>query len=209
MADEPQQPEVQEPEAPQVEQATDNPSDSVPQAEPEVGVVPQAERVDSADAELERLRAEEQAFRWQASEYVHHHKSAAWYAGLAAFTAALVGLAVVLHYWTSIALFGVMAVAVVIYANKPPRTMTYELSPDGLKIDDKDYHYKEFRSFGVLPDVDWHSIDLEPAKRFSPRITVLFGDDDLKTIVGHLELHLPRVDRKPDLVEQATRYLRF
>jgi hypothetical protein len=85
----------------------------------------------------------------------------------------------------------------------------YELTPKGISIDGKSYAYKEFRSFGVLSDVEWHTIDLEPTKRFSPRITVLFSDDDFDEIVGHLELHLPREDQRPDVIDRLSRYLRF
>jgi hypothetical protein len=38
---------------------------------------------------------------------------------------------------------------------------------------------------------------------------LLFGDDDLDAILAHLERHLPREDRQPDLIERITRYVRF
>jgi hypothetical protein len=162
-----------------------------------------------APDEVEQLRANEVAFSWQASEYVHHHKGLRWYAGFIGATVLLGGAAVLLHYWTTVIAFGVMAGAVLVYAHKPPRTLLYELSHEGIMIDGRQYPFSEFRSFGVIPETEWHTIDLEPVKRFSPRITVLFEDDDFEEIVGHLELHLPRIDRKPDVIERATRYLRF
>jgi hypothetical protein len=177
-------------------------------AQPQEGMDGQV-NVQPSKEELAELRGDEVAFSWQASEYVHHNKGMNWYAGLAAGVAVLVGIAALTRQWIDIVLFAMVGAALVIYGRKPPRLMTYELTPKGIRIDGKDYMYSEFRSFGVLPDVEWHTIDLEPTQRFSPRITVLFSDDDFKNIVGHLELHLPRVDRKPDLVEQLTRYLRF
>jgi hypothetical protein len=162
-----------------------------------------------SDDELEERLANEAGFSWQASEFVHHQKGVSWYAGLFAVMLVLVGLAILLHMWLEIVLFAVMAVAVMIYAGKPPRTMQYELSPSGLRIDDKEYQYREFRSFGVLPEEEWHTIDLEPAKRFAPPLSIIFDDRDFHDIVSHLEIHLPRVDRKPDAVERLTRYVRF
>jgi hypothetical protein len=151
----------------------------------------------------------EMAFSWQASEFVHHHKSMGWYAALIGVVAVLVGGAVILHLWLYIAVFLMMGIAVVVYARKPPRTMMYELSSDGVHIDGKLFPFSEFRSFGVMPDEEWHSIDLEPAKRFYPRMVLLFDTEDFDSIVGHLELHLPRVDRNLDIIESVTRYLRF
>lgn len=159
--------------------------------------------------ELEELRANEVAFSWQASEYVHHHKGTVWYAILFGVTAVLVGVVIWLKLWMSILAFVAMAGAIVVYARKPPRTLMYELTPTGITIEGKVYPFTIFRSFGVLPGDDWHTIDLEPSKRFVPRISVLFTDEDFDEIVGHLELHLPRIDRQPDVIERFTRYLRF
>lgn len=162
-----------------------------------------------SEEELAELRANEVAYSWQASEYVHNHKGAGWYWGLTALLVVLTGAAALLHYWLEIVAFLAMGGAIFVYARRPPRTLLYELTSNGVKADGKEYPYTEFRSFGVLSETEWHTIDLEPTKRFSPRMTILFEDDDYDIIVEHLELHLPRVDRDPDVVEWLTRLLRF
>lgn len=159
--------------------------------------------------ELEQMRAEEVAFSWQASEYVHHIKGAGWYAALFGITAVLVIVMAVLKFWLTIALFLVMAGAIVVYARKPPRLLTYELTPEGITIEGKVYPYAYFRSFTVFSDANWHSIELEPSRRFMPPISLLFQEQDFEAIVSHLELHLPLIDREPDMIEKLTRYVRF
>ena len=76
-------------------------------------------------------------------------------------------------------------------------------------MDGRLYPFSYFRSFSVVADEEWHSIDLEPVKRLSPRVVVLFDTEDFDEIVGHLELHLPREDREPDVIERISRYVRF
>ena len=152
---------------------------------------------------------EESAFQWQASEYVQHHKGAGWYMALGGVVLVLLAVAVFTQQWLSIAVFLVMAAAVVVYAHKPPRVLLYQLDSKGIIIEGKPYAYSQFRSFGVLPDLSWHTIDLEPTQRFMPRLTIIFDENDFDSIVNHLSLHLPRTDRQPDLVERLTRYLRF
>jgi hypothetical protein len=159
--------------------------------------------------ELDEARANEVAYSWEASEYVHHHKGMGWYLGLLGLLAVLVAAAVLLKLWLTIGAFLVMALAIVVYARRPPRTLLYELSQKGIMIDGKEYPYAEFRSFGVLKDLEWHTIDLEPVRRFNPRMSILFDNDDFDAIVGHLELHLPRTDRNPDVIERLSRTLRF
>ena len=148
-------------------------------------------------------------FTWQASEYVQHHKNISWYGAVVAAVIILCGAAYLLKSWLSIILFIIMGIAVIVYAQRPPRTLTYDLSADGLTIDGKLYPYSTFRSFSVLRDVAWHSIDLEPTQRFMPRMSVLFSDNDFDSIVNHMLDHLPRVDRDLDMVERVTRFLRF
>ena len=151
----------------------------------------------------------EMAFSWEASEFVHHHKSPLWYMVLGIATLVLSGLAVWLGLWLEIGVFIVMAIAIMVYASKPPRTLLYELSSEGLHVDGRLYPFSYFRSFSVMADAEWHSIDLEPVKRLSPRVVVLFDTEDFDEIVGHLELHLPREDREPDVIERISRYVRF
>ena len=159
--------------------------------------------------ELEYLRANEVAFRWQASEYVHHEKSVYWFGAVGLVLVVMVTLAIISHYWLEIGVFVMAAIAVVLYAKKPPRVLTYEVSPQGVSVDGRLHPYSEFRSFGVVPDIEWHTIDLDPVKRLSPRLSILFDGDDFDEIISHLELHLPQVDRDPDPIERFSRYIRF
>lgn len=151
----------------------------------------------------------EMAYSWEASEFVHHHKSMLWYAVMWSAIIALAAIAVWLHLWLEIGVFVLMGIAILVYASKAPRTLLYELGPDGIHIDGKLYAYTAFRSFSVSQEPEWHSVDLEPVKRFSPRVVMLYDPEDYDPIVGHLEVHLPREDREPDMIEKITRAVRF
>jgi hypothetical protein len=161
------------------------------------------------DEEFEQLRENEVAYRWEASEYVHNNKSGLWYLGLVGLLIVLIGLAALLHYWLEIVAFLVMGAAIVVYARRPPRVLTYELGPTGITVDGKELPFSQFTSFGVLADIDWHTIDLEPVQRFAARLSIIFDPEDFDAVVGHLELHLPRVDRDPDVIERVARLIRF
>ncbi len=199
MQDDDQQPNTQLPEAPTPDDQTGGLlADADPNAD--------AGQFDAGEGDE---LPEEPGFKWQASEYVHNHKGTGWYAGLVGGVAILVGAALLLHYWLVAGAFVAMGVAIAVYAHKPPRVLTYELTAAGIVIEGHALPFKEFRSFGVLPDAEWHTIDLEPTRRFRPRMAVLFDPQDLDVIVAHLEQYLPRVDRQPDMIERVTQYLRF
>ncbi len=146
---------------------------------------------------------------WQASEYIHHDKRFGWYAIFFVIIAVLIAVAAVTHQWLTIGVFVVMAGALMVYANKAPRVLNYSLGDQGIMIETKFYPYNSFRSFGLIQDVAWHLIDLEPLRRFMPRLSIMFEDDKRDQILSILTEHMPRQDRQPDLVERAARYLHF
>lgn len=151
----------------------------------------------------------EPVFTWQASEYIHHQKKTTWFIVFFGVVAVLAALAILFKQWTSLAVLLAMVAALMVYANKEPRVLSYTLSDAGIRIGDKEYGYDQFKSFAVLQDLAWHAIDLEPLQRFMPRMTILFDDEHLDAIVDKLSEHLPREDRRPDIIERLTRYLRF
>lgn len=155
------------------------------------------------------MEEEKKAFSWQASEFIHHQKSAGWYMVLGLIAVALVLAAIITRQWFSIAVFATMTAAVVVYAHKEPRILSYKLDDKGLTIDGKFNPYSSFKSYSVFKEPGWHMIDLDPTQRFMPRVSIIFDNDDLDTITAILDTKMPRVDRQPDWVERLTRSIRF
>ncbi len=149
------------------------------------------------------------SFSWEASEFVHHDKPAWWYAALALTIVIICGVLGLLHQWLSIVVVVLMALAVTIYSRKAPRTLQYALDSHGVSINGRLEPYTHFRSYNVQPQLGWQEVDLEPARRFAPRLTLLADEDHFDQIEGILDQHLPRVDRDPDIIEKLSRYLKF
>jgi hypothetical protein len=157
-------------------------------------------------------RAPQQApegLSWEASEYVHIDKGGAWIAGLVIVTLVFVGIAVWLAAWTFVALILVMAVAVGVFAFRPPHTVRYTLTHDGIIIGDKTFNYSDFRAFGILEDGAFFTMTLIPIKRFAPALSVYFAEDHGEQIVDIVGDHLPMEDVKPDFIDTIVRRLRF
>ncbi len=151
----------------------------------------------------------EETFSWQASEYIHHDKTKQWYIIVIVGALALAAGLAAFQQWFSIPVVIAMAAAIVVYGARAPRVLNYSLDDHGITIEGKSYPYSQFRSFAVVQDVAWHSIDLEPTQRFMPRLTILFDNDDFAVIVNLLSGYLPEVDRSPDWIERLSRYLKF
>jgi len=148
---------------------------------------------------------------WTAQEYVHSDRSAWWFISFILIVAALVAISIfILQSWSFSALVIVMALALLIYIRRPPRTLTYALSPvQGLYIGERLYHYDEFKAFGLIQDGDHQSIMLIPRKRFAQGVSVFFPDEAGQRIVDILSQRLPVEELKLDIVDAIVRQLRL
>lgn len=170
--------------------------------------------VDEAEEEVfepVQESASDEVITWQAQEYVHAKRGGWWYILFAVVVAGFVALDVfILRSWTFSALVVVAAVALIVYANRPPRTLTYTLSGrQGLHVGDHLYPLGEFKSFGLLKDEGGNSIMLIPRKRFAPGVSVYFPEDAGEEIVDILGRRLPMEELKLDLIDHVVRLLRL
>ena len=150
---------------------------------------------------------------WTASEYIDEQKGTGWYI---VFVVAVIGFIAadifLLKSWlyTFSVLVIVMAVALVMHARRPPRTIQYTLSgQQGLYVGDRLYHIADFRAFGLIQDGDRHSIMLIPVKRFAPGVSVYFPEEAGEQIVDILGQRLPMETLKLDPIDILIRKLRL
>jgi hypothetical protein len=153
----------------------------------------------------------EEPVHWQAAEYIHGEKNIIWY-GL--FVIVVFGFIAVdiflMKSYTFSVLVVVMAVAIIVYLRRPPRTVDYTLSGEqGLYIGERLYHFSEFKAFGLIKDDGQHSIMLIPIKRFSPGVSVYFPESDGEKIIDILGARLPMENLKLDMVDVVVKKLRL
>lgn len=147
---------------------------------------------------------------WEASEYIHHSKSPLWFVGFIALMLVLLAVAYFLtHAWTFVILVVVMTVAMGVFATRPPRTLHYALTDTGIQIEKSEYHYNDFRAFGIINDGPLYSVMLIPTKRFMPAVNIYFAEDDGEKIVDILGARLPMEDLHLDVIDRWVRRLRF
>lgn len=182
---------------------------------------PTAEPADIAE-QAPAMPAEEQAvvvadqvdvtepISWQASEFVHHEKGTEWFLSLIGIAAILLLLDIFLiKSLTFGALIVVMAVSAIAVARRPPRTLTYLVSPSGIQIDEKQYRFHDFRAFGVIQEGAFYSIRLIPVKRFMPPVNVYFPPEHGEEIVDMFGAILPMEKIEFDFMDKLVEKIRF
>lgn len=154
--------------------------------------------------------AYEEIVRWEAPEYIVRQKGTLWFGSLIAVTVVLMIIAIfVIKQWTFVVLVPVMAVALVIYSRRPPHTVQYLLSRQGLHADDVLSPYSEYKSFSLMRGDDQYSFLLVPRKRFKPGMWVYFPEDKGEAIVDTLAARLPMQEQQPDPIDKLIRKLRI
>ena len=179
-----------------------------PQTSPELTQTPEA--IDQQQQQPEQ-QVEQPPITWTAEEYVHLDRSPIWFVLFAIIVLGLVAVSIfLLKSWSFSILIVVMAAALLVYIRRPPRTLTYALSPvQGLYVGEKLYTFDEFKAFGLIQDGPRYSIMLIPRKRFAPGVSVFFPDDAGERIVDILGQRLPMETLKLDMVDVIVRKLRL
>lgn len=147
---------------------------------------------------------------WQASEYIHHHKNAAWYLIYGLASVALIALLyLILRDVLSVIVIGLMAVTLLVFASRPPKTLRYAITDRGLEIGERKYAYESFKSFSVVNSGGIENILVDPMHRFMPPITIYFEPHDGQKVFEILSNQLPYNEYQADIVDKITEKIRF
>lgn len=146
---------------------------------------------------------------WEAQEYIPHDKNIGWYIALIIVGLGLSALAVLMRWWSFVALVVVSVLALIVYSVRPPRKVKYAITAKGLKEGDKMHNFENFKNFGVINDGGHYAIVLTPKKRFSPRVWVYFPEDQGEQIVDAFGAKLIMENVKLDLLDKIVRTLRI
>ena len=146
---------------------------------------------------------------WEAQEYIQRSKNTGWYIALILVGVALSVLSIFLQWWTFVVLIIVSIIALIVNNLRPPRMVHYSLTDKGIKIGSKTYEYSLFKSFGVMNENRHFSIILIPRKRFAPRTTVYFPENQGEKIVDVFGARLPMKQVEPDALDKIVKFLRI
>jgi hypothetical protein len=147
---------------------------------------------------------------WTASEFLAHQKNGGWYMIL---TGGAVVTSVLIYFLTrdmiSSAVILMVAALLGAAAARKPRTLSYQLTNQGLHIGPKLYPYNDFKAFSVINEGAINSILLLPMKRFLPAVTVYYAPEDEQKILDVLSQALPYEQRDQDPIDRFMQRIRF
>lgn len=150
------------------------------------------------------------AIEWTASEFIAHHKTSSWYAGLAFAAVIVAGFIYILTKDEITAVVILVAAAVMGFvAGRKPRTLQYRIDTSGVHIGNKLYAYHDYKAFSIIDEGAINSIKLMPLKRFLPAVSMYYAPQDESKIVEALSDFLPYEDKDDDPFDRMVRKIRF
>lgn len=150
------------------------------------------------------------AITWTASEFIDHQKTSSWYVllGMAAVIVSLLVWLFTRDFFPTTAVFvGVLLLGV--YATQKPRQQTYVLDERGVTIGNRHYPYSDFRSFSVVPEGAFLSVELMPMKRFATYASMYFEPADEDRILERLCQFIPMEEHSASLADSVMRRIHF
>ena len=152
---------------------------------------------------------EQTLMSWQAPEFVQTHKPAGWYLGFGAFFLVLILLALFTRQYLTVGLFAIMGVVLVIYANRTPRILKYQVTNYGVVLGEKKYLFDDFGSYYETSDYGQPVLELVPNKRFGTLVSLPPAQNQVDELEKTLSQMLPKVDNRDDVADKIFRALRF
>jgi hypothetical protein len=96
-----------------------------------------------------------------------------------------------------------------VYAGRKPSINRYVVNENGIQIQDKQYLYRDFKSFSVVEEGAIDSVWLKPIKKFSPVVVMYFSPEDEQKIIDVIANFLPHEERELDAIDRLSKKIRF
>lgn len=147
---------------------------------------------------------------WQAPEYVYIKKSPDWYWAVGIMSIGFFVVAVIFQNFLFGAFMLLGGFTVALYGARPPRIVTFTLSVEGIRIENRVYPYESLKSFWIFyrpPDIK--ELSIESQKMIMPQIKIPLGEANPAEVRAYLQQFMPERQQEESLIDTAMRFLKF
>lgn len=96
-------------------------------------------------------------------------------------------------------------IAIIFYIQEkyPPKTISFEIRKDGIKLGDKKYSYKDIKSFSILykPEENVRKLFIEFKNKFVPGIEIPIDNQNPLKIRNFLLKYIPEIKLKQEPID--------
>lgn len=152
----------------------------------------------------------ETIIEWQAPEFRHYPKNAAWFISYAIIVAMLVIYQLYQKDWFGAISIGVIAAMFGIFAMHRPGIVTVKISTLGLHIDDSTIPFNNIRQFWVVDTEQHKTLNIETTAYLNHQLAIELEDQDGDEIQEILAELLPeKEDQQETMAQRIAHKLKF
>jgi hypothetical protein len=146
--------------------------------------------------------SEDTIISWQAPEFRHYHKSAAWYITLAVIVVAIIAFQLVQKdIFGAVSIF-IVALFVAIFSRQKPQIVNIALTSKGLYVGDNHIPYKAIRHFWVVHNQNHKTLNLETTTYLNRTVVLELEDQDPEQVRQILVELLPEHESTEETLAQ-------
>jgi hypothetical protein len=144
----------------------------------------------------------ETILEWQAPEFRHYPKNAAWFITYAIIVALLVAYEIVQHDW-----FGAISIIIIAglfaaFALHKPKEVMIRLTTHGLHIDDTNIPYDNIRHFWIVDTENHKTLNIETTAYLNHQLSIELHEQDPDEVQEILEELLPEHEQTQETAIQ-------
>jgi len=168
-----------------------------------------APQIQGARSPHELSKIEEPTFPWEAPEYEHFEKHPRWYWVMGVILTAIVVYAIVTNSILMAITFILIGMLGYYFAEREPRIIAMEITPDGVRVDNYFYEYDNLRSFWIFYEVEEgiKLLSLLSQKTFLPHIHIPIGNANPIRIRETLLHYLPEIKQELTIIDRLERII--
>ncbi|MDD5489552.1 MAG: hypothetical protein PHP25_02645 [Candidatus Moranbacteria bacterium] len=153
--------------------------------------------------------SEETSFSWEAPEYEHSEKPPKWYWVMGGVLLAIIVYALITNSILMAITFILIGMLGYVYAERQPRTIKMQITPDGIKVDDYFYEYDDIRSFWIFYEIEEEIriLSLHSKKTFLPYIHIPIGNANPIKIRETLLQYLPEIKQELSALDRLEKII--
>ena len=155
------------------------------------------------------VSAEEPSFSWEAPEYEHFEKHPKWYWIMGGILLAIVVYALVTNSILMAITFILIGMLGYFYAEREPRIIQMEITPDGIRVDNYFYDYDDLKSFWIFYEIEEEIkvLSLHSKKTFLPYVHIPIGNANPIKIRETLLNYIPEIRQELTIIDRLERII--
>lgn len=152
----------------------------------------------------------ETIIEWQAPEFRHYPKNAAWFITFVIVVAMLVVYQIYQNDWFGAISVIIMAVLIAIFALHKPSIVTVRISTHGIHIDDSHIPYTHIKEFWIVDNDNHKTLNLETTAYMNHMLAIELNEQDADEVQEILsELLEEKADAKETVAQQIAHRFKF